>query len=137
MGRLDAAAAVTVPNSVRRVGFGALRWVGGGAIAAAVAVVALTVSHPIDNTSMPAVAAVEPSSSPQLAQPYLPLAKPLPNTTSPLFNNDAVQPVSFEKVLPGYYRLTNDIRLVPVLPGTYRVSLREQQPVPASAQVQQ
>jgi sigma-E factor negative regulatory protein RseA len=126
IGRLDAEIRVVVSSPSRRVGLGALRWVGGGAIAAAVAVVALTVSRPIDNVTGPAIAAVEQPSSRQLSQPYLPLAVPLPNTSSLVFNNNAVQPVSFEQVLPSYYQLTNGARLVPGQVEGYRASLRQQ-----------
>ena len=104
IGRLDAEAPVALANPARRIGFGALRWVGGGAIAAAVAVVALTASRPVErNTGAPAVAATEQSPLRQLSQPYLPLAQPARNTNSPLFTSDAAQPASFEQVLPNYY----------------------------------
>lgn len=102
IGRLDAEAPIELAVPARRVGLGVLRWVGGGAIAAAVAVVALTASRPPEYRAIsPAVAAAE--SSRQLSQPYLPLARPAPITNSPLFTSDAVQPASFEQALPNYY----------------------------------
>ena len=129
MGRLDADIPVVAMRSGRRVGFGVLRWVGGGAIAAAVAVVALTVSRPIDNAGGPAVAMADQASlRHSSSQPYLPLAVPLPNTNSPLFNSDAVQPVSFEQVVPNYYPSVSDVRiLVPRQYLGYRAPLVDQE----------
>ena len=116
IGRLDA---VEVPlaaaSPARRVGFAALRWVGGGAIAAAVAVVALTVSRPVDHAGVPTVAALA-QSTPASRQPYLPIAQPQPNA----FNYyNAVQPASFEQVVPNYY-LPNGMTQAPVGIETYR-----------------
>jgi len=101
--RLDADVAVSAVRPSRRVGFGVLRWVGGGAIAAAVAVAALTVSRPVGQVDSPAVAVAEQAPAHSSSQPYLPLARPLANSTSPLFNYAAVQPASFEQVVPSYY----------------------------------
>ncbi|MBS0583521.1 MAG: sigma-E factor negative regulatory protein [Proteobacteria bacterium] len=101
--RLDADVAVTAVHSSRRVGFGVLRWVGGGAIAAAVAVVALTVSHPPEQGGGPALAVAAQAPAHASSQPYLPLARPLANAGSPLFDYAAVQPASYEQVVPSYY----------------------------------
>lgn len=129
IGRLDAEIPIVAVRSGRRVGFGALRWVGGGAIAAAVAVVALTVSRPIDNAGGPAVAMTDQASvRHSSAQPYLPLAVPLPNTNSPLFSSDAAQPVSFDQVVPNYYPSVSDVRIVvPRQFLGYRAPLLEQE----------
>ena len=70
-----------VPAVVRR-GHGAVRWLGGGAIAAAVAVVALVVSGPVSERGVPEgsqtigsmVAQSVPAARP--AGPYLPLLAP-------------------------------------------------------------
>ncbi len=129
IGRLDVEIPAAVSAPVRRIGFGALRWVGGGAIAAAVAVVALTVSRPIGNVGSPAVAAADqPSLRHPSSQPYLPLAVPLPNTNSFLFNSDAMQPASFEQVVPNYYPSAGDVRImVPSQFLRYRSPLLEQE----------
>ena len=136
LARLDGEVVVAVANPARRIGFGALRWVGGGAIAAAVAVVALTTSRPIDRNNTPGSSpamAVADQQAPlrQLSQPYLPLAWPLPNANSPVFNSDAAQPVSLERVLPTYYPPQTRIELIPARVDAYRVPLRVQN---ASAQ---
>ncbi|WP_171014551.1 sigma-E factor negative regulatory protein [Rudaea sp. 3F27F6] len=110
IGRLDAEVPAIVAAPSRRVGLGALRWVGGGAIAAAVAVVALTVSRPIDHDGGPAIAVAEQVPQHQSSQRYLPLAQPAPNTNSPIFNYGAVQPASYE--LPNYY-LPNGSEVAP------------------------
>ena len=112
IGRLDADVALTAVGPSRRIGLGALRWVGGGTSAAVVAVVALTVSRPVEQAGTPAVAVAEQMSSRSSLQPYLPLAQTLPNSSSPLFNYAAVQPASFEQVLPNYY-LPSGGELVP------------------------
>lgn len=135
IGRLDADVPVAVAGPSRRIGFGALRWVGGGAIAAAVAVVALSMSRPVEQAGAPAVAVAGQVP----LQPYLPLARTLSNTNSPLFNYNAVQPASFEQVLPGYY-LPNGAGLAPerIEIGKLPYVLRAQrQPLqdPASAAV--
>ncbi|MFT3792471.1 MAG: sigma-E factor negative regulatory protein [Rudaea sp.] len=104
IGRLDGGTSVAVPVPSRRIGIGALRWIGGGAIAAAVAVVALTVTRPVNEAAAPAVALAEQTSVLRpSSQPYLPLARPLPGTNSPVFGSDAMRPASFEQVLPSYY----------------------------------
>ncbi len=107
IGRLDAQRAAAANG--RRLG--ALRWVGGGAIAAAVAVVALVVSRPIgDNgalsaTTLGPVVAQQVPAQPARA-PYLPvlppaaIANPLPMAG---FNANDVLPASFDSVLPDYY----------------------------------
>ena len=133
LARLDADIPVTAVGPSRRIGFGALRWVGGGAIAAAVAVVALTVSQPVrQGTPATTVAEQAPLRS---QQPYLPLARALPNTNSPLFNYNTVQQASLE--LPGYY-LPNGSALTPErieIGGTPYVLRVQHQPTqdPASA----
>lgn len=138
IGRLDGdAASVAGANRARRIGFGVLRWVGGGAIAAAVAVVALNVSRPVGNgAGTPAVASAGRTSpllqSPFLPQPYLPLARPLYNTNSPVFSGDAVQPVSLERVLPDLYLPEQRIELVPGRVEAYRVPLRVPQGWPVA-----
>ncbi|MGH8121463.1 MAG: sigma-E factor negative regulatory protein [Rudaea sp.] len=92
-------------------GLGALRWVGGGAIAAAVAVVALVVSRPVGDggalsaTTLGPVVAQQVPAQPARA-PYLPvlppaaIANPLPMAG---FNANDVLPASFDSVLPDYY----------------------------------
>jgi len=82
----------------------ALRWLGGGAIAAAVAVVALVVSRPTAEHAgnaaapmlahQPVPAAVAPAPQPD---PYLPLAPGNP------FNPNNVMPASLDSVLPNLY----------------------------------
>ena len=125
IGQLDVDTPVVAASPTRRIGFGALRWVGGGAIAAAVAVVALTASRPIERDGgAPAVAAAAQSPLRQLSQPYLPLARPLPNTNSPLFTSDAAQPASFEQALPNYY-LPKGVEPMGRI-EVYRVPLRAQ-----------
>jgi sigma-E factor negative regulatory protein RseA len=104
----DAVAAVNV-----RRGAGALRWVGGGAIAAAVAVVALVVSRPVGNNAAPAgtldravvqqVRHARQAYPPLLAQPSI--ASPLPMAG---YNPNDVLPASFESVLPNYYSPRGD-----------------------------
>lgn len=131
IGRLDADVATGAPRTSRRIGFGALRWAGGGAIAAAVAVVALTVSRPIEQRAgvAPAVAAADRVPSSQ--QPYLPIAQPSPNMA---FDYNAVQPASFE--LPNYY-LPNGTALPRSTLETYRGPyLLRVQPGPAQGGVQ-
>lgn len=103
--QLGADAPVTAAAPARRVGFTVLRWAGGGAIAAAVAVVALTVPRPVERAGVAMVADRAPSSQ----QPYLPMARPSP---SMMFDYGAVQPASFEQVLPSYY-LSNGAALAP------------------------
>jgi negative regulator of sigma E activity len=107
LGRLDAslpAAAAATSNTSRRIGFAALRWAGGGAIAAAVAVVALTTSRPqIDQPAGGALGNATTASRAQAAQPYLPFARPQPNANPLLFDYGAMRPASYEQIfLPGY-----------------------------------
>jgi len=113
IGRLDADVAADAPRASRRIGFGALRWVGGGAIAAAVAVVALTVSRPVEQAGVAAAVAAA-DRVPSSQQPYLPIARPSPSTA---FDYNAVQPASFE--LPNYY-LPNGTALPRSVIETYR-----------------
>jgi len=113
IGRLDADVAAEAPRASRRLGFGALRWAGGGAIAAAVAVVALTASRPVEQASVATTVAAA-DRAPSSQKPYLPIAQPLPNTA---FDYNAVQPASFE--LPNYY-LPNGTALPRPAIETYR-----------------
>lgn len=111
IGRIDAESVESQTSALNvRRGMGALRWVGGGAIAAAVAVVALVVSRPVgDNAASsgaplgPAVAQTSPAYQSRL--PYLPLSQPAAVNPLPLagFNADNVMPASFDSVLPSYY----------------------------------
>ncbi|TLY49758.1 MAG: hypothetical protein E6K53_12655 [Gammaproteobacteria bacterium] len=87
----------------------ALRWLGGGAIAAAVAVVALVVSRPADHAEQGGAAMLAQQVAPAAVQPalqpnraYLPLA---PTNSSPLAGFDAnkVMQASFDSVLPSLY----------------------------------
>ena len=101
LARLDAEG-VAVPQAATRR-YGAVRWVGGGAIAAAVAVVALVVSGPVGDHGAPAgrskvasmVAQSAPATAPVARQAYLPLQ--LPNT-----NGGLVQ-ASDETILENLY----------------------------------
>ncbi len=106
LARIDAeSAAATTPRA-----YTALRWLGGGAIAAAVAVVALVVSRPATeasgNAAAPmlaqqvAPAAVAPALQPSRA--YLPLA-PANQVPRAGFNANDVMPASFESLLPNLY----------------------------------
>jgi sigma-E factor negative regulatory protein RseA len=79
-----------LPVASRR-GASLLRWAGGGAIAAAVAVVALVATRPqVQNTpAMPSVAAVAPAPTAQDA-------RPAQTVLPPLANFDYAQPASFD-----------------------------------------
>jgi sigma-E factor negative regulatory protein RseA len=106
IGRLEDTVAVTaVAAPSRRIGFGALRWVGGGAVAAAVAVVALTVSKPVQQqTGMSPTVAVAGQQATQqrfASQPYLPLAL-VPGSAAPVFDRGEIQPAGIGSALPGY-----------------------------------
>ncbi len=116
--RLDVAPA----GASRRHGLGALRWVGGGAIAAAVAVVALVVSRPVgDNGAMAGTAAgavvAQQVPTRQARSPYLPmLSQPPASISSPLpmegingFRANDVLPASLDSVLPSYYSPRGDL----------------------------
>lgn len=118
MDRLDAEAAKAdsaTSIATRRAGLGALRWVGGGAIAAAVAVVSLVVSRPIGNHNDFAVSANSGAALVQqmpTRQAYLPLLSPGAVNTSPLsgadiFRANDVSPVSYE-VLPQVFSPNGD-----------------------------
>jgi len=117
--RLDAEAPT---GATRRHGLGALRWVGGGAIAAAVAVVALVVSRPLgDNGAMAGTAAgpvvAQQAPARQARSPYLPmLSQPPASISSPLpmegingFRANDVLPASLDSVLPRYYSPRGDL----------------------------
>lgn len=119
--RLDAEGNASA-GATRRYGLGALRWVGGGAIAAAVAVVALVVSRPVgDNGAMAGTAAgaVVAQQAPvrQARSPYLPmLSQPPAAISSPLpmegingFRANDVLPASLDSVLPSYYSPRGDL----------------------------
>jgi sigma-E factor negative regulatory protein RseA len=109
--RLDAEAIVASNPALRRRGLGALRWVGGGAIAAAVAVVALTTSRPVGDTlgagKTASLAAVQ-QARPAPPQPYLPLSQPVNPLPLSTFDANAVMPASYDSVLPGYYAPRGD-----------------------------
>ena len=101
MTRLDAAESPAV--SATRLGPRLLRWAGGGAIAATVAVAALVLTKPaIDVSSMPAgnaIVAAPPSPS---ASPPAPDLHPLPQQLLPAGFADYAQPASFESMVPNY-----------------------------------
>ena len=92
--------------------YAALRWLGGGAIAASVAVVALVVSRPADHAQGGAVvpntvlaqqvtpAAVQPALQPNRA--YLPLVPANPSPFAVVNPNNVMQ-ASLESVLPNLY----------------------------------
>jgi hypothetical protein len=110
--RLDvdqSAAHVGAAFATRRIGLGALRWVGGGAIAAAVAVVALVASRPMGNNG--ALAGVAASGTPFVQQAasrpaYLPLQPAAANFLSGAggFPARDVSPASYDLIsgLPTY-----------------------------------
>jgi hypothetical protein len=109
IGRLEVQSGVGLNPAARRRMGGAMRWVGGGAIAAAVAVVALVVSRPIDDRGAPidattgSVVAQAPATSAN--QPYPPLSLPLLT-----FDPRKVMPASYEDlVLPNYYTPRGDV----------------------------
>jgi sigma-E factor negative regulatory protein RseA len=137
IGRLEAELPAAA-SPARRIGFAALRWVGGGAIAAAVAVVALTTSRPQTERSGGAPAIADRV---QAAQPYLPLAHPPSNANFLPFDYGAIRPASYEQVLPDYNNNPKDG--VPLLPvpvqsdgyrGRYYLLRVQQTPVRDSAQ---
>ncbi|HEY8010146.1 MAG TPA: sigma-E factor negative regulatory protein [Rudaea sp.] len=112
IGRLQTERGALAGTTARRLG--ALRWVGGGAIAAAVAVVALVVSRPVGDSVVsarttlgPVVAQQAPAQ--QVRSPYLPVLAPPAAIANPLpmagFNANDVLPASFrfDSVLPDYY----------------------------------
>ncbi len=110
IGRLQTERGALAGTTARRLG--ALRWVGGGAIAAAVAVVALVVSRPVGDSAVsagttlgPVVAQQAPAR--QVLSPYLPVLAPPAAIANPLpmagFNANDVLPASFDSVLPDYY----------------------------------
>lgn len=109
IGRLQTESGALAGTTARRLG--ALRWVGGGAIAAAVAVVALVVSRPVGDSGSagttlgPAMA--QQAAARQVRSPYLPVLAPPPAIVNPLpmagFNANDVLPASFDSVLPDYY----------------------------------
>jgi len=109
LARLDADAVTHVAigqTALRR--YGAMRWVGGGAIAAAVAVVALVVSGPVGEHGAPGgrstvgsmVAQSATAPAPVARQAYLPLQ--LPSLTNPNANGGLMQ-ASDETVLENLY----------------------------------
>jgi negative regulator of sigma E activity len=110
--RLDADLSAEQASAVlatRRIGLGALRWVGGGAIAAAVAVVALVVSRPVgDNGALAGVVASAPFVQQASSRPaYLPLQPAATNFVpgSAGFNARDVSPASYDSIsgLPTYF----------------------------------
>jgi|GEM_PF-1520676 len=114
LAQLDAQGGLAAASPARRIGFGVLRWVGGGAIAAAVAVVALTTLRPLDNPRTPGAAVAEQSSpSNASSAAYLPLARPLLNTNSPVFDYNAVRQASFEQLVPNDYIAPERVELLP------------------------
>jgi sigma-E factor negative regulatory protein RseA len=142
MSRLDAEA----PHAAPRAGMASrvLRWAGGGAIAASVAVVALLATRPAGTElaspapGNPAVAVVAaaPATTPsapvgELHQPLLPQQQMLPAG----FANYA-QPASFESIVPNYTpaprnsggQATNDSFVPYMLLGARQPSEQPQQP---------
>jgi len=102
LARLDADA----PSARQPLAGRLLRWAGGGAIAASVAIVALLATRPAtDGTARPAgdnaIAAVTaPASAPQ---PLVgELRQPLPQQLLPAGFADYAQPAAFESIVPNY-----------------------------------
>jgi sigma-E factor negative regulatory protein RseA len=87
-----------------------LRWAGGGAIAASVAVLALVATRPAGTDgampTAPAIAAVPAASQPT---PPMEMRQPLlPQQVLPAGFSDSAQPASFESIVPTYtYAPTN------------------------------
>lgn len=98
LARLDADVVAARPRMTGRLA----RWVGGGAIAASVAVIALVATQPggrhaPNATDGGAGMAVAPAPAAAAASPFAELSQPLPAGSV-----DSVQPASFESIVPSY-----------------------------------
>jgi sigma-E factor negative regulatory protein RseA len=125
---------------VQRRGAALLRWAGGGAIAAAVAVVALVSTRPPVESTLPAasVAATSNATAPAVQAPD---ARPVPTPMPALVNFDYAQPASFDTApsYPGvgaipHYDIRHSNGLVPYVLLT---APRSQPAVPNNAETPQ
>lgn len=113
MSQIELADAAVVPA---RRGYGVLRFVGGGAIAAAVAVAAIVVSRPSDQVRPGAVPtqAIAQRAAPVHRNVTPVASRPEPANPLPLqdfFRSDDVQQASFDSVVPNYYSTQNPYQL--------------------------
>jgi sigma-E factor negative regulatory protein RseA len=128
---------------VHRRGAALLRWAGGGAIAAAVAVVALVSTRPQVENVLPAasVAATSNATAPAVQAPD---ARPVPTPMPALVNFDYAQPASFDTGVsyPGTVAIPRyDIRhrydSNALVPYVLLTAPRSQQAVPNNAETPQ
>lgn len=92
------------PAARARLGGRLLRWAGGGAIAASVAVVALLANRPAEQAGAPAAATLAEVAVPATPQPAAAVERALPMPQQALPDEFArlAQPAGYESIIPSY-----------------------------------